>query len=54
MIDYGSGPSGFPCSLVVIDEDEHPTEVIGHIRMTQVLNVDKAVYLESGKYNQSI
>ena len=52
VIDYGGDTSGFPVSLLLIDEEKHPaTEVIGHIRMTQVLNVEKAVYLETRKCN---
>lgn len=47
VIDYGGDASGFPCSLLMVDEDKHPTEVIGHCRITRVLNVEKAIYLES-------
>ena len=49
MIDYGGDTSGLPCSFLLVDEDTHPTEVIGHCRISRVLNVEKAGYLETGK-----
>ena len=49
VIDYGGDTSGLPCSFLLVDEDKHPTEVIGHLRITRVLNVDKAAYLETCK-----
>ncbi|XP_072044808.1 N-alpha-acetyltransferase 80-like [Amphiura filiformis] len=47
VVDNGDDGSGFPCSLVMIQDQQHSTEVLAHCRITKVLNYANSTYIES-------